>query len=191
MAADVTQLLQSLGIARAHLVGTSMGSAVARLAVALNPSLWTGATLIAGGAGAVPALAQRGDAALQGGMCAVVQETLGRWFPTADIAHQEPFVQYARDCLLRMEPSAWAGAWRALATYPAPGPLPAGVPGLCVAGELDTSATRDVVETMRQAAAVSPAVAVVPSAGHQLTMTHARDAAALLLSHWHPLKAAQ
>ena len=191
MAADVVHLLQSLGIARAHLVGTSMGSAVARLAAGSAPSLWHSATLIAAGGAAVPALAQRGTAALQGGMRAVVEDTLHRWFPPAAIAQEDEFVQYARECLLHMKPSAWAAAWRALATYPAPGPLPHGVPGLCVAGELDRSATGQVLETMREAAAVPQPVALIAGASHQLSMSHASDVAELLLWHWNPPRSAR
>ena len=191
MAADVVHLLPALGIARAHLVGTSMGSAVARLAVGLAPSLWHSVTLIAGGGAAVPALAQRGNAALQGGMRAVVEETLQRWFPPAAIAQEDEFVRYARASILRMEPSAWAAAWLALATYPQPGPLPNGVPGLCVAGELDMSASCHVVETMREVAAVPEPVALVAGAAHQLSMSHASDVAKLLLRHWHPPRSAR
>ncbi len=95
-------------------------------------------------------------------------------------------MRYARACLLRMEPAAWAAAWRALATYPAPGPLPGDVPGLCVAGELDVSATPQVVEALRADAAVPEPVALVAGAPHPLTMSDASDVADLLLSHWRP-----
>lgn len=182
IAGDVVDLVQSLGLERVHLLGTSMGSAIARLAVSQRPGLWRAVTLVAGGPAAVPALAQRGDAALAGGMKAIVESTLQRWFVPAALEQEDEFVRYARDTLLCMEPSAWAASWQALAGYPDPGALPAAVRGLCIAGELDASATAQIVDAMRAAAGASVPVVVVPGGAHQLTMTHASTVADVLIS---------
>ncbi len=180
MAEDVIADLDALGIAHAHLLGTSMGSVVARFAARIAPARWHSVTLVAGAAQAIPALAERGTVALAQGMAAEVQPTLERWFSEPSLANNDAFVRYARTCLLTMAPEPWAASWRALSDYPPPGALPRGVVSLCVAGELDVSAPAAALQQLRDAAGVVPAVEIVAGGPHQLAMTHAAALARVL-----------
>jgi len=184
MADDVLAMMDRLGLRQAHLLGTSMGVAIARRAVQREPQRWLSASLVAGGPAAVPALALRGDPALAHGMQAVVGTTLERWFSPEAISSDDEFVRYAKACLLAMRPQAWAASWVALASYPPLGPLPEVVPGVCIAGEHDVSATPQVVEALRLATGIAREVEIVADGHHQLAMSRADVVAELLLDCW-------
>lgn len=184
MAADVLALIDRLNLGRVHLLGTSMGVAVARRAVERAPARWLSATLIAGAPAAIPALAQRGDAALANGMESVVAATIQRWFDAEAVEQDDEYVRYARSCLLSMRPESWAASWAAMASYPLLQRLPATVPGLCIAGDQDVSATPGIVEALRLAAGVTPPVHTIRGGCHQLALSKAADVAAVLAGRW-------
>jgi 3-oxoadipate enol-lactonase len=102
--------------------------------------------------------AQRAQDAERGGMAAVLEATLDRWFT-------QPFRAAggdaaARGRLLSTDPRGWAQGWRAIAaidTLPRLGRL--SVPALCIAGELDKSSPPPIVQAIADA---------IPGAGFQV-----------------------
>lgn len=100
------------------LVGLSMGGAVA-LEIALRyPDRVRSLMLACSSAGGRSSNAQeqRAQATEAGGMSAVLESTLTRWFSAAALGEPaNPGVAYARRRLLDDEPAAFAAAWRALA----------------------------------------------------------------------------
>lgn len=94
--------------------------------------------------------AQRAQDAERGGMAAVLEATLDRWFTP-------PFREAGRDAaarerLLSDDPCGWAQGWRAIAaidTLPRLGRV--SVPALCIAGELDKSSPPPIVRAIADA----------------------------------------
>lgn len=103
-----------------HLVGVSMGAMVAQNVAARYPER-VGSLLIAcTGAAADPEMMnERARAAEEGGMAAVVESTLKRWFTAAALAErpEHPGVAYARQRLETLDPHAFADGWRTIATH--------------------------------------------------------------------------
>src|SRR3989338_2014511 len=80
----------------------------------------------------------RGEAAEQGGMAAVVQPTLERWFTAGFL--DSPLVAHCRQRLLANDVGAWAATWRAIAeldTLPQLSEIRA--PTLVTTGDADVS----------------------------------------------------
>ncbi len=110
--------------------------------------------------------AARATDAEQGGMAAVLEATLDRWFT-------QPFREAggdaaARERLLSDDPRGWAQGWRAIAaidTLPRLGGL--SVPALCIAGELDKSSPPPIVRAIADAIP-GAGFRVLPGAPHML-----------------------
>jgi 3-oxoadipate enol-lactonase len=83
--ADAIALFDALGIARAHFCGLSMGGATALGLAELHPDRIDHAIVCDSPAMSTPASAQQWEerirAAQQGGMEAMVESTIARWFP--------------------------------------------------------------------------------------------------------------
>jgi pimeloyl-ACP methyl ester carboxylesterase len=185
MAADVIRRLERLRIRKAHLLGTSMGSAIARFAVMQDPGRWESLTLVAGGPAAVPAVAARGQAAMAQGMASIIPSTLERWFSQTEIDANPDYVAYARAALGSMAPESWQASWQALAGYPMASRIPPELPGRCMAGEHDASTPPTVVDQMRIHAGITAPVSIVKGAHHQLLMSKAAASADLLAESLH------
>jgi 3-oxoadipate enol-lactonase len=86
----------------------------------------------------------------RGGMAAVVEATLDRWFTPAFRGAGKDSA--ARERLLSDDPRGWAQGWRAIARIDN---LPLlhgiGVPALCIAGELDKSSPPHIVGAIARA----------------------------------------
>lgn len=169
-AGDVAELIGSLGLAPVVLAGLSFGGMVAQTVAIEFPKLLRG-LVVAG----CPCdfndaqrrmLRERGTKALNGGMQAVVAETIARWFSPEFIASggAEP----VRRRLLSDDPKAWATAWSAIAgleTRPRLGSVR--VPTVCIAGERDAASP---VEAVQQIAMHVPDArfVVLPGASHMM-----------------------
>ncbi len=57
------------------------------------------------------ALLGRGERGVKGGMGAVIDETLTRWFTPFALKNEHPGVVYSRETLLRMDTQAWNDVW--------------------------------------------------------------------------------
>lgn len=167
-AADVDGLLQQLGVASAHVVGLSMGGMVAQLLALDYPEdvlslvlADTSSTLTPEGRRAMVA---RGEAAEDGGMKAVLQSTLERWF-TPEFMGSE-VVDSVRHRLLTDDVVGWAATWRAISELDTEKRLSEiQVPTLVMTGEIDVSAP--VARAQAMASLIPGArLHIVPGAPH-------------------------
>ena len=110
--------------------------------------------------------AARAADAERGGMAAVLEATLARWFTPAFRDSGQDAA--ARERLLSDDPRGWAQGWRAIARIDNLPLLPKiRVPVLCIAGELDQSSPPQVVSAI--AGAITGAgFKVIPGAPHML-----------------------
>ncbi len=141
-AADAHALLQDFRIGPAHVMGLSLGGMVAQVLALDYPedvrSLVLSNTLCTLPAEVRQAMRARGEAAEKGGMAAVTQSTIERWFTPGFL--DSPLVARCRQHLLVQDIGAWAATWRALAdldTLPRLGEIH--VPTLVATGEADVS----------------------------------------------------
>jgi 3-oxoadipate enol-lactonase len=94
-----------------------------------------------------PLLLERGLAARAGGMQAVVDPTLQRWFTPAYLHHED--VMAVRQRLMQNQPDNWLATWRAISGFNAlPRLHEIGVPTLVVAGDQDVATPLIATETL-------------------------------------------
>jgi 3-oxoadipate enol-lactonase len=169
-AEDTHALLTRLACAPAAVVGFSFGGMLAQV-VALSYPGDVNALVISACASTLSdegrtVVAGRGTLAERGGMAAVVETTLARWFSEA--FRQRGGDAQARQRLLSDEIGGWAQAWRAMASiHTAPHLASIKVPTLCLAGELDLSSPPPVVEAIANAIP-GARFQVIPGAAHML-----------------------
>jgi 3-oxoadipate enol-lactonase len=183
LAGDVVGVLDHLGAHRAHLVGHSLGGAVAATAAATAPGRFASLVLMATPDVGGPVFRERAEAAELHGLAPQLAPTLERWFSPVLRDASQAGVAYATRCLQAMSVPAWAACWRALADFPGYGGLAGRLPATrCVAGGEDASTPP---ATLGRIAALTGAdLAVVPAAGHLLTWEEPGAVAALLAEHW-------
>lgn len=173
MTAYVEAVKQTLGSrvnGKATVLGLSFGGMIAQeLALRFPDSV---GCLIACACGArIPqeareAVRARGQAALDGGMSAVVDTTLQRWFTSSFMG--DPAVTKVRDRLLADDPEQWNAGWRVIATHEAFDRLPRlAIPTLVVAGEADLGTPVPAARLIAEAVPGARFV-VVPGAPHML-----------------------
>ena len=137
---DLRELLDKLLVARVHLVGISMGGAIAQTFAVRHPSRVASLTLVATFSLPQPAFALRGESGLRDGMAAQIAPTLTRWFTPDSLAENARGVEYARRMLLAQDPSGWKASWMAMSKLDVHPMLPTlRIPTLAIAGELDAS----------------------------------------------------
>jgi len=135
---DVEVALERVGEREIHLVGSSMGGAVAAsLAARAAPGRIASLTLIATPEVGRSAFAERARAVADGRLAEVTETTLLRWFAHGDDSERIP---EARAAIERMSLEGYDASWRALARFPGfeeiAGSLP---PTLCLSFALDVS----------------------------------------------------
>jgi 3-oxoadipate enol-lactonase len=157
-AADVAAVMEAFGIARATICGVSVGGAIALGLAQAAPERVEKLVLCCTGA-------KIGDAALwnpriaaveQGGVAALSEATLQRWFPPAVHAAEAPELALTRNMLNRTTAAAYIATAVALRdsdlTEAARGVR---APALCVAGSLDSSTPPELLRAL---------VALIPGA---------------------------
>ncbi len=167
---DVHALIVRQGFAPCAVVGFSFGGMVAQT-LALRHPQDVSALVPCACPSTLPdqnrgIFAERAATAERGGMAAVLDATLARWFTPA--FRDRGGADAARARLLSDDVQGWAQAWRAMAridTAPFLGSLR--VPTLCIAGEVDLSSPPPIV------AAIADAIpgarfAVIAGAPHML-----------------------
>jgi 3-oxoadipate enol-lactonase len=188
-AADLHALLHKIGFVPTAVAGFSFGGMVAQaLALAYPTDLST--LIIAASRATLPAQARpiaqaRGDDARTGGIVAVLEATLDRWFTPQFRAAGKDAPARAR--LLSDDVEGWAQAWHAMANVETLPRLPAiRIPTLCLAGELDKSSPPDAVREM--ATAIPGAhYAELKGAPHMLFIEQPRETAKVIGEFLHAI----
>ena len=124
---DVLALLDTLGVRRAHLGGLSLGGMVAMWLAATAPERVDRLALLCTSArlGPPQLWARRAEAVRAGGMPAVADAVLARWFTPRFVAARPDVVEGARHQLLTTTPEGYAGCCAAIETMDLVPALPA------------------------------------------------------------------
>jgi 3-oxoadipate enol-lactonase len=161
----------------AALLGVSFGGMLAMQVAIARPDL-VQALVLAACPLAIPEagrknIRERGRAAEQGSMAAVLEPTLERWFTPAFM--DDPDVARVRERLRANSPSNWAGTWEAVAEHDALDQLGAiSALTLVIAGEKDAATPLEAKKTL--AAAISGAkLVVMEDAPHMLQIERAAE----------------
>jgi 3-oxoadipate enol-lactonase len=176
---DLNTLFEHLSFGPAALVGFSFGGMVAQTFALKYPRQVSALALCACPSTLSPEgrkiSAARGTDAERGGMKAVLDATLERWFN--DEFRLAGKAEASRQRLVANDVAGWAAAWHAISgvdTLPRLGEIR--VPTLCLAGALDKSSPPDVVKAI--AAAIPGArFVVLPGAPHMLFIEQPREVA--------------
>jgi 3-oxoadipate enol-lactonase len=181
-AADLDLLLDALHVDAAHVVGLSLGGAIAQVFALTRPERVSELTLVATVARPQPAFLERGAAAQAGGMRSVLAATLTRWFTPEALAANDWPIRYARDLVLRADPDTWAASWRALAEVDTMSQLPTlQIPTRLITGELDPSTPPTLMgEIARQVP--GGRLTVIERGPHMLSLEQPRALAEALAS---------
>lgn len=170
VAADLLAVLDALGLDQVHVVGLSYGGAVAQTAVVRSPSRFESLALLATTDYPFEGFEGRAVAAETEGMPAQVAPSLTRWFTPTAIAENGWGVRYARERVLRADPSDWAGTWRAFQSLDVQGRLASfGGSVLVLAGEQDASTTPSIMAGIAERIPGSR-YEVLPGAPHMQTL---------------------
>lgn len=171
---DVAQVLQGLG-PPVTVVGLSFGGMIAQVLAIRHAGLVERLVLCGCpctfDASVRPVLAARGTAAEEGGMEAVAEPTLARWFTPAYLSAGG--ADGVRERLLSDDVAGWATGWRAIAAHDTADALAVlRVPTLCIAGELDQSVPPAAVSALSARLPASQ-FEVVPGASHMMHIENA------------------
>ena len=168
-AADLSALLDLAGVERATICGVSIGGVVAQAFYRRRPDIVERLALVSTGAkiGAPEAWDQRIAAARAGGgVAAVAEGTLQRWFSAAEYAQGGGLVALCRNMLSSTSLAGYEASCATLRDSDLTEGLEAiAVPTLCVAGAHDGSTPPDFVRAMHLKIPGSRFV-TIPGAGH-------------------------
>ena len=119
--ADALALFDALGIARAHFCGLSMGGATALGLAELHPDRVDRVVVCDSPAMSTPASAQQWEerilAAQKGGMEALVESTMARWFPSEIHAAKPAYLDEVRAMIRATPVNGFIGCSAALADH--------------------------------------------------------------------------
>jgi 3-oxoadipate enol-lactonase len=166
LAGDVTMLMDSAGIDRAHFVGVSMGGVTGwQLALTCPERLHSLTVCDAAVSGSAAAWEERLAVIRTSGFDALVELTLERWFSKRALAGNSPALQRVRAMLQTTPVQGFQGCVNALQVFDYSHALEAiHLPALLVAGAEDGSRPQAILtEAKRIPGARS---CVIPDAGH-------------------------
>ncbi|GAA1210586.1 alpha/beta fold hydrolase [Pseudonocardia alaniniphila] len=126
----------------------------------------------------------RADATEDRGSAGMLEDTLTRWFTPAALEadRDTPYMAYARERLLAMDPGALADTWRAIGTHDVLDRLgEIRVPTTCIAGTRDLSTPMDVMRDL--AARLPDARLVEMDAPHMAFLERPREFSVAVLEH--------
>lgn len=168
---DVAAAIRQADAGPAAVVGLSFGGMIAQVLTLRHPALVS--ALVPCGCGgdfpeAVrPILRERGLAAERGGMAAVVDPTIERWFNPG--FRDAPAAERVRARLLADDVAGWSAGWHAIAGLSATPQLArVAVPTLVVAGEKDAATPPAVSEATVAEAIPGARFTALPGAPHMM-----------------------
>jgi 3-oxoadipate enol-lactonase / 4-carboxymuconolactone decarboxylase len=184
LASDAAGLLDALGIARAHVIGLSIGGMTAQALAVAKPEKVASLTLMATSAFLPPASLweERAQTVLKNGTAAVADATMERWFTKAFREAAPHRVERMRTTLLAISGVGYAACCRAIRDMdlrPRIGAISA--PTLIVAGQDDPSTPPAMSEELKERIAGSELVVLSPAA-HLLAIERADAVVPRLLS---------
>ena len=189
LADDLARMLAEHGVDRAHVVGHSFGGQVAAAFAARHAARAASVTLVCCRLEPYPPFGEAADVVASGGMAAIAEASIARWFTREAVARDEPGVRYARERLAAVRPSVMAAALRLIAAFDGvPGLAASGVPVRIVAAERDSVA--EAAGLRAAASEIHAPFALVGGVGHMLPLEQPRRLAGLL-SQSAPARAAQ
>lgn len=166
--ADAIEVMDAFGVVRAAICGVSVGGVIALALAAARPERVERLVLCCTSAkiGTQASWNARIASVQQGGVGAVAQEVLQRWFPPALRDADAPEVALARNMLTRTPTRGYVATCVALRDSDlTEGARGINVPALCVAGALDGSTPPSLVRSL--AALISGAeYAEIEGCGH-------------------------
>lgn len=184
LAADLVGLLDGLGIAKAHMVGLSLGGMTGQALASRYPERVISLTLMATSA-YMPTQAswdERAALVRAQGTSAIVEATMGRWF-TPDYPNQAPErVSPVREAFIGIDPVGYALCCNAIGRMdlrPVINRISA--PTLVIAGADDPATPVALAEEIRSSIAGAEMI-VLPRAAHLLAVERAESAGAYLVS---------
>jgi 3-oxoadipate enol-lactonase len=118
LASDLAMLCDAMGVESCHVVGVSLGGAVAQQFAVTNPERVRSLVVIAS-AIEFPSvtLKLRAQSLTADSRDAVINQTLERWFSPSALDAGEGFVEYARRCLEQVDEATWRSTWNALSDF--------------------------------------------------------------------------
>ncbi|MGQ7843941.1 alpha/beta fold hydrolase [Granulosicoccus sp. 3-233] len=184
--ADARAGMQRLNTHEVHLMGHSLGGAVAAsLAATTHYPNIASLTLLATPFEGSPKFSERARASLVGSMQIASGETLARWF--GNDTHS-PAYQLAADCLSRMNPASYDASWVALGQFPGYNRLHGLLPNtLIISFGDDQSTPPDVgekIHTTLQNRGIKSRHLVLEGHGHMGLLTATDELSSHLTTHW-------
>ncbi|HEY3642101.1 MAG TPA: alpha/beta fold hydrolase [Xanthobacteraceae bacterium] len=168
LVADIIALLDMLGIKRAHFCGLSMGGMTALFLAQRHAQRFDRIIACDCGPASTPASAQqwkeRIELAGKDGMGALVEPTIGRWFPPEFLAPKPPVLDKVRQMIRSTPIAGFSGCAQALSDYDLrPGLASIDRPTLLIVGTKDATLAgiRQIKDAVRGAALVE-----LEGAGH-------------------------
>ncbi|MBZ0139946.1 MAG: alpha/beta fold hydrolase [Pseudorhodoplanes sp.] len=119
LAIDLAAVIRSTGSPSAHIMGLSVGGMIAQTLAIMQPELVRSLIIIDSAATfteqARAAIRQRGETTRRGGMNAILEQTLERWFTPKFRLRRPEVVDSITKTLLRNSPDVHAAMWDAIA----------------------------------------------------------------------------
>lgn len=178
--------LATLGAPRVHLVGLSVGGMIAQSLTIAHPALVHSLTLLDTSATwpepVRETMRERAAAARAGGMAAVVEPTVQRWFVPATHQRRPDVVDGVRKTLLADDPAVYAATWDMISGLDL-GEAIADItcPTMVVVGECDTSSPLASAQHLRDTIP-GATLNVVPGAAHMTVLERPAAVNPLLLA---------
>ncbi len=184
LAGDLCGLFDALGIARAHVVGLSLGGMTAQALAIAEPDRVISLTLMATAAHmpSEQSWNERAATVRMQGMAQLAETTMRRWF-TDDLAHRAPErIAPVRAALLATDPTGYAVACAAIGRMDLrPGLGAIAAPTLVIAGRDDPATPVAMAEEICRSVPQAELV-VLPRAAHLLAVERPEAVASYLLA---------